>query len=189
MKKLIVLALITLSLNAHAQTPVQNFTLKNVADGSDVSLDSYAGSTTTVILFVSNVCPYDNYYGERIRNMISTYSGRARFLLINSYQETEESADKMKEALAKWGISVPYLADKDQVAFTILGAKKSPEAFVLTGSPGKYKIAFNGPIDDNAQSGAAVTKNYLRDAIENTLAGKSNDYTNLRTIGCTIRKK
>jgi AhpC/TSA family len=184
MKTFLFLFLISFALQA--QSTVENIILSNAVDGSELSLYTYMG---VVIIFVSNVCPYDNYYGERIKGLINSYSGRIKFLLINAYQEAEESPDKMKEAYSRWGLSIPYLSDKDQLALNMLGAKKSPEAFVIRGSSGKYAVTYNGPIDDNAQSAAAVTRSYLKEAIENQLVGKSSELSNLRTIGCTIRKK
>ena len=78
-----------------AQTPIQNFTLTNVVDGKMVSLDQYSSSGAVVVLFTSNECPFDNYYKDRIKEMISAYAGKVQFLLVNSYVESEESVEKM----------------------------------------------------------------------------------------------
>ena len=99
-----------------AQTPVQNFKLTNVVDGSVVSLESYPTCSGLTIIFTGNACPYDGYYTERIKDFITTYQGKIQFLLVNSFQEAEEAADKMKDAHSSWGLPVPYLADKAQEA-------------------------------------------------------------------------
>ena len=91
MKMNIILFLITLSLGLKAQTQVQNFTLTNVVDGKSISLDQYSSSNGVVVLFTSNECPFDNYYKDRIKEMIGTYAGKVQFLLVNSYIESEES--------------------------------------------------------------------------------------------------
>ncbi|HRI80375.1 MAG TPA: redoxin domain-containing protein [Cyclobacteriaceae bacterium] len=187
MKSVLLLVVLCCTLGLQAQTPVQNFSLTNASDGGQVSLDSYKHSAI-VILFTSNACPYDTYYTERIRSLINTYLEKVPFILINSYQEPDESVEKMKLAIDKWNFHAPYLADKNQVVMEQLGAKKSPEAFLLSGSPGKYKIVFHGAIDDNAQSAEAVTTHYLKAAIDNVLAGRS-ETTTARVVGCTIRKK
>ena len=189
MKKLLVFFLFIKSLSLTAQPPVQNFTLTNVADGASISLNSYPTCSGLVIIFVSNVCPFDKYYLDRIKNLVNSYPGKIQFLLINSFQEPEESADKMKAVYAGWNFPVPYLTDKDQVAMDCLGAKKSPEAFLLSGTPEKYKVIYSGAIDDNAQSAPAVTAHYLKAAIDKLLAGQIPEVTTVRTVGCTIRRK
>lgn len=177
------------SFSLSAQTPIQNFTLTNVADGATISLDGYPTCSGMVIIFTSNVCPYDGYYTARIKHLVTTYQGKIQFLLINSYQEPEESADKMKAAYDGWTLPVPYLVDKDQVAMQCLGAKKSPEVFLLKNTGGKYTVVYSGALDDNAQASVAVTETYLRSAIDKLLAGQTIATPAVRAVGCTIRKK
>jgi AhpC/TSA family len=188
-QKILIVFLLAGSLSLSGQTPIQNFTLTNVADGSVVSLEGFPTCSGMVIIFTSNVCPYDGYYTARIKHLVSTYQGKIQFLLINSYQEAEESADKMKAAYDKWTLPVPYLADKDQVAMECLGAKKSPEVFLLKSVIGKYTTVYSGALDDNAQASVAVTETYLRSAIDKLLAGQPISVVTARAVGCTIRKK
>ena len=189
MRRLLIGILVAVSFSVVAQTPVQNFTLTNVVDGASVSLESYPSCSGLVVLFTSNTCPYDGYYTARLKHLITTYQGKIQFLLVNSYQEPEESAIKMKSAYDSWTLPVPYLADKDQAAMECLGARKSPEAFLLKNNGGKFTVVYSGSIDDNAQVSAAVTESYLRSAIDKLLAGQQINTPTVRAIGCSIRKK
>jgi len=177
------------SLSVVAQIPVQNFTLTNVADGSAISLENYPTCSGLVVIFTSNVCPYDGYYTARLKHLIATYQGKIQFILINSYQEPEESAIKMKSAYDAWTLPVPYLSDKDQVALECFGARKSPEAFLIKTNGGKFTIVYSGAIDDNAQVSAAVTETYLRSAIDKLLTDQKIEVATTRAVGCSIRKK
>ena len=172
-----------------AQTPVADFKLPNVVDGENISLSGYPTCSALAIIFTSNACPYDGYYTARIKDLIDTYQGKIQFILINSFQEPEESADKMKAAYSRWGLPVPYLADKDQTVMTSLGAKKSPEVFLLKSANGKYSLVYSGAIDDNPQMASAATRQYLKSAIDKTLAGQNPEAAMVRPTGCTIRKK
>lgn len=120
-----------LSFELLAQQPVQNFSLINVVDNSSVSLESFPNCNGIVILFTGNECIYDNYYSARVKSLINAYQGKIQFLLVNSYAEPSEAIDKMKSKYNSWSIGVPYLADKDQILMEALGARKSPEAFLL----------------------------------------------------------
>jgi hypothetical protein len=171
-----------------AQTSVDNFTLTNVVDGADISLDGFASSPGIIIIFTSNKCPYDIYYTERIRSLITAYGERVPFLLVNAHQDPEESPVEMKSS-SNISLGVPYLADKEQLAMNAMGAARSPEAFVLKREGGKYFISYRGAIDDNPQTARAVREQYLRNALDKLLAGQKIETPSTRAAGCTIRRR
>jgi predicted S18 family serine protease len=74
MKKLVLLLVFIHSI-AIAQV-VQNFSLTNVADGKIVSLEDFSSKAGIVIIFISNNCPYDGYYLNRIKTLAQTYSAK-----------------------------------------------------------------------------------------------------------------
>jgi hypothetical protein len=187
--KILTTLFVLLSLSLLAQQPVQNFSLVNVADNSTVSLESYPSCIGIVVLFTGNECVYDGYYMGRIRSLIDAYKGKIQFLLVNSYAEPNEAIDKMKDKYNSWSMGVPYLADKEQVAMEGLGARKSPEAFLLKNMAGKFTIEYSGAIDDNAQMAADVKQNYLKSAIEKLLVNRKQEVSAMRAVGCTIRRK
>jgi peroxiredoxin len=187
MKRLILLLLIAASGYVQAQTAIQNFTLTNVANGKPVSLDQYSSLAAVVVLFTGNECPYDNYYKDRIKQLIDSYSGKVQFLLVNSYDDPQETSEKM--AIHYTDLNIPYLADKDQAVMENFGARKSPEVFLLKPEGGKFSIQYSGAIDDNPQVATDTKQNFLREAIDKTLAGQKVEVVNNRTMGCTIRRK
>lgn len=164
---------------ASAVAYAQNQPLTNVADGQAVALSDFKGANGVVVIFTSNVCAYDGYYAERLKSLFSTYGGTFQFVLVNSYLEPEESQDKMKAKYDLWAYDVPYLADKDQVWMKDLGARKSPEVFVIKGD----KVVYSGAIDDNPQLASAVKENYLKKVLDGVTVG------NTRAVGCSIRSK
>jgi len=187
MKVIATLTLLAFTMVAFGQRSVNPFSLPNVADGTNVSLDSY--STPVVVIFISNECAFDNYYTSRIKSLIGLYSGKIQFLLINAHVEPAESAGQMTMKYKTWGLDVPYLADKDQLAMDILGARKSPEAFLLQKTGGNYVIVYKGLIDDNPQIASDVKQNFLKDGIDKLLAGQKIAAPEMRAIGCSIRRK
>src|ERR1044071_4805766 len=100
---------------------------QNVATGEPFALEKFKGAKAIVLIFTSNVCAYDEYYADRIKAMIGSYSANVQFVLVNSYLEPEESAEKMKAKYDLWAFDVPYVADKDQTLMSKFGARKSPE--------------------------------------------------------------
>jgi len=189
MKATLLSLLIFNTLMISAQTPVKNFALVDVISGNLISLDSYASSPGVVVLFTGNECPFDIYYMNRLASLITKYSSRVPFLLVNAHLDPEDSEEKMKTKASSWPFRAPYLVDKDQVAMAALGARRTPEVFLLKSVKGNFEILYSGAIDDNPQEEAAVTSAYLRDAIENMLSGKQVAHRHVRASGCSIRKK
>lgn len=170
----------------NAQT-IGDFSLANAYTGETVSLSQYNSSAAVVLVFTSNECPFDNYYKSRLKEMVTAYQGKVQFLLINSNTDAQESTEKM--AIHNTDLGIPYLADKEQKAMEAVGARKSPEVFLLKPEGGKYSVQYSGAIDDNPQVATDVKQFYLKEAIEKLLSGGKIEVTNNRAVGCTIRKK
>lgn len=168
---------------------VQDFSLVNIADGKNVSLSGFTKYKAIAIVFTSNVCPYDNHYRERIKQLSDSYKGTIQFLLINSYLEPREDAKSMEKNYASWRLDIPYLVDKEQIAMNSLGATKSPEVFLLKKVGNVNTIVYKGAIDDNPLVTTDVNNAYLKIAIDQFLAGKRINSPDNRAAGCTIRKK
>ncbi len=185
MRLILAFVIVLASATTQAQEIV-NFTLPNARDGKEVSLSDYASSGLIVVVFTSQECPFDNYYKDRIKELIRSYSGKVQFILINPNLEEQESAEQM--SIHYTDLTVPYLADKKQVVMTNFGAKKTPEAFLVTASGGKFNVLYHGAIDDNPQASQDVRQSFLKDAIDKALSGQKIDMPVQRATGCTIRK-
>jgi hypothetical protein len=110
-----------------------------------------------------------------------------QFLLVNSNLDAPESTEKM--AIHNTDLGIPYLADKEQKAMDALGARKTPEVFLLKSEGGKWLVQYSGAIDDNPQVASAVKQSFLKDAIDKVLSGAKVEVNNNRAVGCTIRKR
>jgi peroxiredoxin len=184
----LILLFVGLSWSLHAQN-VPNFSLVNAADGKPITLQDYSKAQAVLLIFTSNACPYDNYYLDRIKSLQQTYQAQLPILLINAHVDEAESIAAMKAFANKNNLSIPYLADKDQVVMTILKARKSPEVFLLQNNKGQFSVVYRGAIDDNAQSASEVRNTFLKNSIDQLLTGKKPATQEERPVGCSIRKK
>lgn len=173
-----------LFLSANLRAQVSSFTLTNVVNGKSVSLSDYNNSKGIVIIFVSNTCPFDQYYESRINALSDT---GLPVLLVNADQSQAENEQTMKAKATGAGWPFPYLADKQQVLAESLGATKTPEAFLLKRDGKNFTTVYSGVIDDNPQVATDVGNAYLSDAIEAMLAGRSIETSQTRPVGCSLR--
>lgn len=188
MKKILWAVLLAVSSAAEAQS-FANYYLTNVADDKSVAIQPCSTCQAVVVVFHSLSCPYDLHYAERIKKLAQAYGANVSFYLINSNPGPDEQVDKMKAAYNNLGLTMPYLADKDQVLMTALQAHKSPEAILLKKEGGQLRVVYQGAIDDNAQVHHDAEVNFLENAIKDVLAGKNPAVPTERPVGCTIRKK
>jgi len=189
MKRIVLLSLLAISFQLNAQKTVENFTLTNAVNGEQISLNTYPSCSGIVIIFTSNGCPYDEYYRGRIQKLVKEYQDKVPVLLVNSLVDANETLEQMKKKAQQAGINIPYLADKDQTLMQQLGATKTPHAFLLKNTGGKFSIIYNGSLDDNAQVEGDVHHSYLKNAITIMINNQNVETTEVRPVGCTIRKK
>lgn len=188
MKHVATLLLITFATSAFSQQ-VQNFNLRNVVDGKNISLSDYSAHSAVVIIFSLNSCAFDDYYIDRIKTLAQQYENKVPFLLVNSDADAGESPDNMIKRAQQLSLTLPYLADKDQALMQSLNAHKSAESFLLKNSNGNFTVAYRGAIDDNPQVASDVKRFYLKEAVDKCLAGLTIDAPEVRPVGCNIRKK
>jgi peroxiredoxin len=191
MKKLNVLFIAILSLamfaiTANAQfkigSEVENFKLSDT-NGVEKSFNDLKGKNGTIVVFLSVQCPVVKGYDERLNKIAEDYSGKGINVIgINSnYTEATDRVKKHAEENYKFAV----LIDKGNVIADKFNANSTPEMFFFDKS---NKLAYHGGID-NDRTGKAITINFLRDALDENLAGKVIAKAETRAIGCTIKKQ
>jgi peroxiredoxin len=200
MKPILLFALLLGWFRPHPQEPragegrIENFSLVNALNNKTVSLSDFAGERAVVVVFTSNYCPYARLYEDRIIALAEEYAGRGvQFLLVNSntsLDNIDDSVEEMARHAKEKGYRFPYLADKEHRVAGMLGATKTPEAFVLQNNGGgTFVLKYRGAIDDNPQVAQEVTVNYLHDAIAATLNRRNLSVAEKRPTGCMIKRQ
>ncbi len=170
---------------ARAQTgaPIADFTLKTAAN-TDVTLKSYAGNKAVVVVFLNPACAFSRLYQERLASLSSAYRGRnVQFLFINVPINLDAPG-----TAAPGEVELPTLSDASQRVSTLLGVNKTAEAVVLEPVAGGFAIRYRGAIDDNPQVAASVQQPYLKQVLDNVLAGRPAGVADKRAAGCLIKR-
>jgi peroxiredoxin len=171
---------------------VDDFKLKNV-DGKMVSLSDYKTSRGLIIIFDCNTCPYSQAYNDRIIQLNKVYAAKGfPVVAINANSPEISPGDSYAEMVAQAkekGYDFPYLVDETQTVARSFGATNTPHVFVLRNDNASFKVAYIGTIDNNARDGAAATKKYVENAVEELLANKAVSNAKTKAIGCGIKWK
>lgn len=155
-----------------------------VADtgGAEMTFEKLKGDKGTVVIFLSSKCPIAAAYNERVNQLAADYKSKGINVIGLNANSTELLADVKKHAETNYKFSL--LIDKNNVVADQFGATVTPEAFFFDANG---KLVYRGRID-NDKSGANITENSLRDAVDQTLAGKAVTKTEAGAFGCGIKR-
>lgn len=160
---------------------VENFKLSDT-NGVEKSYKDLKGEKGTIIVFLSAQCPVVAGYNDRLNAIVADYQAKGiNFIGLNS--NATESLDWVKShALEHY--KFPVLIDKGNVIADKFGAVATPEIFLFDKDD---KLIYHGAID-NDRKGDNVTSNYLRDALNEQLGGKTIKTSTTKAFGCTIKR-
>ena len=174
--------------------PAPDFTLKD-ASGKPVKLSDYKGKHV-VLEWTNPGCPYvQKHYNSGNMPMTqkeATDKGVV-WLAINSTEKS--SGDYLEPAkLVSWmkerkSLPSATLMDEEGTAGKAYGARTTPHMYIV--SP-QGQLVYAGGIDSIASSNAEDIKkavNYVKQSLNETLAGKPVSAATTRPYGCSIKYK
>ena len=178
---------------AIGQTPLQlDFTLPS-ASGETVDLKTPFTARLRVVCFLGCDCPVAKLYAPRLKTLAQQFASQGvEFFSVNS--NPQDSIAKLAKYAKDHGLddsslSFPMLKDHDGRVALRFGATRTPEVFVID-SLGQ--LIYQGRIDDQYRPGIVTdqpTRDDLRLAIEEHLAGKAVSIANAPAAGCRIAKR
>jgi hypothetical protein len=164
---------------------VAPFTLPR-AEGGDLTLQPGAGAAT-VVVFTANHCPYALAWHGRLDAVARDYAERGVAVLqINANDEQRYPADSTAasaDRVAAGEFAGPYLRDLTQEVARAWGAEKTPDVYVVDGSG---TVVYHGAPDaDHGDEGQNAS--YLREALDDVLAGRAVARPQTAPVGCSIK--
>ena len=151
------------------------------------SLDDFNDKMALVVVFVDTECPIANLYVPTLIELHKQYADKGvQFLAINSSQQ--DSFTSVSAHTQEREIPFPVLKDFEQQAADAFDAKRTPEAFLLDKD---RVIRYRGRIDDQYGVGfrrEKPTRQELKEAIDQLLAGEPIAATKTEAAGCPIER-
>jgi len=145
-----------------------------------------AGTTATVLLFVSSTCPVSNRYAPDFRRLSDEYS-RAGVAFWLIYPDPADTDKDVREHISEFKLPGTPIRDVSHALTKRAGATITPEAAVYNR---RGQLTYRGRIDDRYSAvgieRATATRHDLRDAIAATLAGTPVKDSRTQAVGCYI---
>ncbi len=143
--------------------------------------------TKAVVLVFTNVdCPIANYYQPELRRLQQKYGPRGvRFFQIHS--DPAVTLQAARQHVEQFRIAMPVVLDHQQRIARKLGAKVTPEAFVLDA---QGRVVYRGRIDDTyvdyGRKRPRPRHRDLAEALEALLQGRQVPRRQTKAVGCLI---
>ena len=157
------------------------------SSGEKVVVEKEDGSKLTVVCFLGAECPMARIYGPRLSQLAAEFSADdVRVIGVNSNRQ--DSMAEVRAYVDEYSVSFPVIRDQRNVIADRYAATRTPEVFLLDE---QLQLKYHGRIDDQYSPGinrAAPTRQDLRLAIEELLAGKPVSTADTTVLGCFIGK-
>ena len=158
-------------------------------DGRNHTLDDYGDADLLVLIQSCNHCPYVQAWEGRMIELQREYADRGvRLVAINSNDAEaypEDAFDEMRARAKRQGFNFDYLYDEPQAVARELGSERTPEVYVFDR---ERRLRYHGGIDDSRDE-TAVSRRYLRDAIEALLEDTEPQIADTPAVGCSVKWK
>tara|TARA_B100000767_G_C19674993_1_gene496965 strand:- start:9 stop:545 length:537 start_codon:yes stop_codon:yes gene_type:complete len=172
-------------------TIAPNFLLNDPITTDTVSLQHVRGEKGTVVMFLSNHCPYVKHINDEIVRIANDYHVTGfGFVAISSNDIKSYPQDGpllMRETARKENYNFPYLYDETQKIATLYDAACTPDIYLFDR---QLKLVYRGQID-NSRPGNGIPSNgrNLREALDNILNNNAQRKDQKPSMGCNIKWK
>ncbi|MHC2070512.1 redoxin domain-containing protein [Bremerella sp. T1] len=163
---------------------IAEFDLKDFR-GKTHKLSDYSESKVVVLAFIGCECPVAKRYSVTLQQLADQFADdQVTILAVDANQH--DSMTEMAAFARIHSLKIPFLKDLANRLADDVGARRTPEVVLLDQA---RTIQYRGRIDDHFLVGNvrdAATRNDLKIAIEEVLAGKKVSVPETDPVGCHI---
>jgi hypothetical protein len=176
------------SLPIGASIPKADASMKDVS-GKTISLQQAKKENGLLVMFSCNTCPVVIANQSRTKQICKyATDNKIGVTVINSNEggrNDGESFESMQSYASQQSYQWFYVLDKNDVLADAFGASRTPECFLFDKN---NKLIYHGAIDDSPGDISSVKHSYLKQAIDEMIAGKNITVKESRSVGCSINR-
>lgn len=169
--------------------PKGDLKMKEISN-EEISMKDAKRKNGLLVMFTCNTCPYVIKNKERTKAICKyALQNNIGVILLNSNEGDRDGGNSLeamqlyaKEQNYQWY----YVVDRNNEIADAFGANRTPENFLFDKN---LKLVYHGAIDNNPTDAANVTRQHLKEAMNELLAGKNISVKESRSMGCAIKRK
>jgi len=172
-------------------TPAPPFELRDVVSGQTYSLDSFAGKSALLVMFICRHCPYVVHVQDELARIGRDYRDTGLGILAISSNDPlsypDDAPPNLKEMAEQLGFTFPFCFDETQDIAKAYRAACTPDFYLFDDM---RQLVYRGQLDDSRPGNhKPVTGLDLRAAIDAVLKGTPITAHQRPSIGCSIKWK
>jgi peroxiredoxin len=153
-----------------------DFTMATL-DGRQFSMAEAAKTHSgVVVLFMSTICPYSNYYDDLYRDMAAEF-GKKGVIFVGINSGTLETVAEVKAHALEHGHTFDIIKDPESKIADLLDARRTPEVFLFD---------HMGTLRYRGRVASKLSSPDLKSAIEAMLEGRVIRPAETKAFGCAI---
>ena len=171
-------------------TKAPGFKLYDAISEKEKSLSELKSNIATVIMFISNHCPFVQHLNPVLGPVIREYQAKGVAFIgigsndVNTYPE--DGPEMMRKVSDHHGFTFPYLFDETQEVARDYQAVCTPDFFVFNKG---LELSYRGRFDETRPGTGTPTGNDLKSALDSLIAGEEVTAKQFPSIGCSIKWK
>ena len=182
---------LTPSTMAALKSKAPDFSLPDVISGKTISLKTFAGKKSLLVMFICRHCPYVQHVKEELARLGRDYAAKDVGMVAVSSNDAENYPDdrpeKLKAMAEELGFTFPFCYDETQEVARAYQAACTPDFFLYDQD---RNLVYRGQLDDSRPgNGVPVTGKDLREALDALLAGRPLNPRQKPSLGCNIKWK
>ncbi len=168
-----------------------DFTLVDTRTDQQISLRECRSPIATVIMFLSNHCPYVKHIQVPLIEIAKRYQEKGIGFVAISSNDIEkypaDSPDKMRIEAENFHYAFPYLYDETQEVAKLYQAACTPDFYVFDKN---LLCVYRGCFDESTPGNKLpVTGEQLANALDSILSGRPISHNQRPSLGCNIKWK
>ena len=146
------------------------------------------GERGLLVIFTCNHCPYAIAVWPRVIRL-AKYAQQMKInaIAVNpniNPKYPDDAPEKMIDKIKELGIDFPYLVDETQNVAKSFKAQCTPDIYLFDKN---YQLVYHGRIDDNWQDEKKVSREELKEALNNLAVGQPIAKDQKPSMGCSIK--
>lgn len=177
------------SLSIGTGIPDQPYHITDVFSGGMPMLRDLNTGKGLLVIFTCNTCPFVIKNIDRTKEVLAYAKAKNVGIVFVNSNEAQRSAADSPEKMLEFGKQQGYpnyYVDKNSELADIFGASHTPEVFLFDGKT--EKLIYKGAMDDSPADPKSAKVMYLKNAIDNMLAGKAIAPAETKSVGCSIKR-
>jgi peroxiredoxin len=172
-------------------TLAPSFKLKDTNSNNDYSFEDLRGSKGTLVIFISNHCPFVLHALPEVVMIANDYRVQGLGVIAISSNDVEKIPQDSPEIMTEFAfqnkIDFPYLFDESQEVAKAFDAVCTPDFYLFDN---QNQLFYHGQLDDSRpNNGIPLSGSDLRSAIDALIYNRTLNEIQKPSIGCEIKWK